>query len=69
MVDKLGKAILLFGNQNGDHLEGMVIVEGHPGNCVWNLIPIPQNGEKNQEPKQNSGEPPYRRSTIGFRGR
>lgn len=68
MIDKLGKAVLLFGSPNGDHIVGTLIVEGHPGDCFWNLIPIPQNAEKNQEPRTNSGEP-YRRSGIGFRGR
>lgn len=68
MIDKLGKAVLLFGNPNGDHLEGMVIVEGRPGDCVWNLIPFPQSAEKNQEPRQ-SGEPYRRSGAIGFLGR
>lgn len=68
MIDKLGKAVLLFGSPNGDHVVGTLIVEGRPGDCFWNLIPIPQNAEKNQEPSRDSGAP-YRRSSIGFRGR
>lgn len=69
MIDKLGKAVLLFGSPNGDHIVGALIVERRPGNCFWELIPIPQNAEKNRESNRDSGAP-YRRSrTIGFRGR
>lgn len=69
MIDKLGKAVLLFADERtGGHLVGTVIVEGRPGNCFWNLIPIPQDTEQNPGPVTTDA--PYRRNSVGFmRGR
>lgn len=70
MINRIGKATLLFGNkETGGHIEGTVIIDGIPGNCFWELIPIPQNTEKNQEPDRDSNKPYRRSGAIGFRGR
>lgn len=62
-----GKGILLFANECGGNLHGTVIVEGRPGNVVWNLIPIPQDTEENQGPDYGFGKPYRRSSLVGFK--